>query len=248
MPGQPAKLREDVPFYVTACSLRTPVIVELLLHPAAEQLDFTPGQYVLVGDVNYDRPVRSYSIANAPRPDGALTLLVTKVPGGELSSWLHQLRPGSELLLSGPYGSFVDDLAAPGARLYLAGGSGLAPVRALIESALVCGSPPQMSLLFSARSDADVIDDGQLRGWDAAHEHFRYMRTLTRAVGPPPVGHVPDVLADLLPRLDHHRVYIAGRSGFVAACEAAVRRHGAAPGRVFTEEFFTDPRPWTGTQ
>lgn len=240
---QPAPLQEDVPFSVSACSLRTPVIVELLLRPVSEHLGFTPGQYVLVGDVNYDRPVRSYSIANAPRPDGAMTLLVTKIPGGELSTWLHQLRPGEKLLLTGPYGSFIDRSEAAGARLYLAGGSGLAPVRALIEDAMARPSPPLMTLLFSARTERDLIDDAGLRSWDDEHKQFRYLRTLTRATGPPPVGHVPDVLADLFPTLDGHRVFIAGNSGFVSACEATVRRHGASAGHVFTEEFFTDPDP-----
>ena len=235
---------DDVTYTVTATRQVTAVIAELVLRPAGSGIDYRPGQYVLVGDTDYRRPVRSYSIANAPRANGELTLLVTRVAGGELSTWLHQLEQGEQVLLSGPYGTFVDDLMEPGPRLYLAGGSGLAPVRALIEAAVAGISPPPMTLLFSARSHGDLIDDAQLRRWDHDYEQFRYLATLTRAPGPPPVGHVPDVLTDLLPRLDRHRVYIAGGCGFVAACDTAVRRHGAAPGRVFTEEFFADPRPW----
>ncbi|MGH3226742.1 MAG: hypothetical protein ACRDPY_50040, partial [Streptosporangiaceae bacterium] len=64
-------------------------------------------------------------------------LLVTRVPGGQLSSWVHDvLRPGGRVLLSGPYGSFVATPGEPGPVLLLAGGSGLAPVRALAEAAL----------------------------------------------------------------------------------------------------------------
>lgn len=237
---------DDVPFVVCATRRVTPVIVELQLRPVAAEVGYQPGQYVLVGDSDYARPVRSYSLANAPRPDGAVSLLVTRVPGGELSTWLHGIREGEELLLSGPYGTFVDDLREPGPRLYLAGGSGLAPVRALLEAALTLPSPPPMTLLFSARTSADLIDDEQLRRWNDEHEQFRYLRTLTREPGPPPVGRVPDVLPDLAPRLNRHRVYIAGGSGFVATCDAAVRRQGAVAGRVFTEEFFADPRPWRG--
>lgn len=236
--------RDDVPFEVVASRHPTPVIAELELSPAGAGIDYRAGQYVLVGDEDYARPVRSYSLANPPRPDGSVTLLVTRVPGGEVSTWLHRVAVGERLLLSGPYGTFVDDVHEPGPRLYLAGGSGLAPVRALIEAALARPAPPPMTLLFSARSSADLIDDERLCGWDRQHERFRYLRTLTRAGGPPPVGHVPDVLAGLLPRLDHYRVYIAGGSGFVASCEAAVRAHGAVAERVFTEEFFLDPRPW----
>jgi len=236
--------QEDALFTVVARQLRTPVIVELVLRPTGPHIDFLPGQYVLVGDVGYERTPRSYSVANAPRSDGTVTLLVTRIPDGEISPWLHQVEPGCELLLSGPYGSFVADPDASDPVLYLAAGSGLAPVRALLEAGLARRRPPPMTLLFSARTLADLIDNERLERWAAEHPEFRYLRTLTRVAGPPPIGRIPAILADLLPRLERHRVYIAGDSGFVVACADAARRHGAAPERVFSEEFFVEPQPW----
>lgn len=237
-------VREDLLFEVVTNELRTPVITELVLQPATDRIDYLPGQYLLVGDVDYERPVRSYSIANSPRTDGTVSLLVTLVTTGETSSWLHRVEPGEELLLSGPYGTFVAEPETSDPVLYLAGGSGLAPIRALIEAALGSARPPSMTLVFSARAPNDLIDHDRLRQWDADHPEFHYARTLTRADGPPPIGHIPDILEGLVPTLDRHRVYVAGGSGFVAACAEAARRHGAAPGRVFTEEFFVDPQPW----
>lgn len=236
--------REDMQYRVETVRPWTPAIVELLLRPAGDKLDYRPGQYVLVGDIDCRRPVRSYSLANAPRPDGAVTLLVTRVPGGELSTWLHQLRAGDDLLLSGPYGRFVDNLDQLGPRLYLAAGSGLAPVRALIEAALAQPTPTPMTLLFSVRTDEDLIDHELICRWEREHPAFHYLRTLTRQPGPPPVGHVPLVLPELVPPLTAHRVFVAGSSGFVTASAHAARRHGADPSRVFTEEFFVEPRAW----
>jgi CDP-4-dehydro-6-deoxyglucose reductase, E3 len=241
---QAVQARDDVPFTVVAHQRKTPVIIELVLRPTGPHIDFLPGQYVLVGDIGYERTTRSYSIANAPRSDGTITLLVTRIPDGELSPWLHQIDTGSQLLLSGPYGSFVADPDASDPVLYLAAGSGLAPVRALIEAGLASRRPPPMTLLFSARTPADLIDNERLEHWDAEHPEFRYLRTLTRAAGPPPIGRIPVILAGLLPRLERHRVYIAGDSGFVSACADAARRHGAAPELVFSEEFFVEPQPW----
>jgi CDP-4-dehydro-6-deoxyglucose reductase, E3 len=241
--GQPPP-REDVEYTVEAVRQWTPVIAELVLRPAGEAIDYQPGQYVLVGDVGYQRPVRSYSLATAPRSDGVVGLLVTRVPGGELSTWLHGLHVGDELLFSGPYGSFVDDLDQPGPRLYLAGGSGLAPVRAIIEAGLARPNPASMTLLFSVRTDGDLIDHERICRWEREHPAFHYLRTLTRQPGPPPVGHVPDVLSALVPPLTEHRVFVAGSSGFVAAGAHAARRQGAAAARLFTEEFFVEPRPW----
>lgn len=220
----------------------TPVIVELVLHPCAEGIHYQPGQYILVGDVDGARPVRSYSVANAPQAAGLVTLLVTRVPGGELSTRLHDVQTGDHLLLSGPHGNFVDNLGQPGPRLYLAGGSGLAPVRALIEAGLAQPNPVPMTLIFSVRTDDDLIDDARISRWERQHPTFHYLRTLTGQSGPPPVGHVPRVLPDLVPRLTQHRVFVAGSSGFVAACAQAARRHGADASRLFTEAFFVNPR------
>ena len=240
-----ATVREDLPFTVIAKRCLTPSIVELTLRPVGDPIDYQAGQYVLLGDAGYNQPPRSYSAANAPRPDATIDLLVTLVPGGEVSPWVHhQLHPGDDVLVSGAYGTFLDEHEDDRPRLYVAGGSGLAPVRALAEAALRRPKPPAMTLLFSARTANDLIDDKLFLRWQHDQPNFHYLRTLTRATGPPPVGHIPNVLPELLPPLGTHRVYIAGGSGFVAACERAVRRHGAVAGRVFTEEFFADPRPW----
>lgn len=238
----PSAISEEVPFVVVVKRHPTPVIVRLTVRPVNEAIDYVPGQYVLLADAAQERPPRSYSIANAPRADLTLDLLVTLVPTGVVSPWIHHtLQAGDQVLLSGPYGGFVDEPGDSAPRLYLAGGSGLAPVRALAEGLLGRPEPPRATLLFSARTTSDLLDEETFCTWERDHPSFRYARTLTRAAGPPPVGHIPDVLANLLPSLERHRVFVAGSSGFVSASAAAARRHGAAAGRVMTEEFFSDP-------
>ena len=242
-------IAEDAEFTVACKRRRTPVIAELLLRPAGPRLRYQPGQYVLLGDPGAELVVRSYSIANAPRRDGLISLLVTRVPGGQLSSWVHDLlSPGDRVLLSGPYGSFTAAPGEPAPVLFLAGGSGLAPVRALAEAALRRRTGTPVVLFFSARTQRDLIDDERFLGWQRRCSGFRYLRTLTRAGGPPPAGRIPVILADWFPDLSGWRVYIAGAPGFVTACTAAARARGARPGRVHTEEFFTEPQPWGATQ
>lgn len=242
---RPAPVDELV-YRVVAARRVTPVIVELLLRPVDRPLSYWAGQYVLLGDVDNELPQRSFSIANAPRTDGQVCFLVTRVAGGELSGWVHdRLRPGDRVVLSGPYGSFVLDPRSAAALLLLAGGSGLAPVGALAEAALRRCPQRSVMLVFSARTTSDLIDEDVLRGWERRHPQFRYVRTLTRSSGPPPTGRIPTILADVMPSLDRHQVYIAGSGPLVAACSAAARALGAQPGAVFTEEFYADPHPWT---
>src|SRR3954464_9501589 len=99
---------DDAPYAVTAVEPRTPTIVEIWLSPVAEPIEYAPGQYVLLEEVAGDVPPRSYSIANAPRLDGAISLFVTRVPDGSTSGWIHDhLTVGDGVSLSGPYGTFV---------------------------------------------------------------------------------------------------------------------------------------------
>ena len=99
---------EDLEYTVLARTSRTPNIVELELRPAGERLSYQSGQYGLIGDLGYTVPVRSYSLADAPDPSGRISVLVTEVPGGETSTWIHRgLQVGDCVLVSGPYGTFV---------------------------------------------------------------------------------------------------------------------------------------------
>ena len=160
--------------------------------------------------VDHARTVRSYSVASAPRADGSLRLLVTLVPGGSLSGWVHrELQPGSPVLLSGSYGSFLDSEPDQMPVLYLAGGSGIAPVHALAEATLQSGSQRPATLFFSARTAADVIDRERYAALAKAHPNFQFMWTLTRAAGQPH-GRTPAILADWFP--DLHLYLLARRA------------------------------------
>jgi CDP-4-dehydro-6-deoxyglucose reductase, E3 len=217
--------RVEAPFRAAEIRQRTPTIVELALQPLAEAMQYLPGEYLLLEDDKRRIPQRSYSIANAPRADGSISLLVTRVPGGQASHWIHErLRPGDEVIATGPYGTFVADPASCAPCLYLAGGSGLAPMRALLQASLASGSARSLTLIFSARTEADVLDGD----------------VFARGVGAEPHGHIPDVLAKFCPDLSGHEVFIAGAPGLVRSSAIAADVLGAPRAHVHTEPFFTE--------
>jgi CDP-4-dehydro-6-deoxyglucose reductase, E3 len=247
-PIQPIVEGDEVPYQVTGIERRTPAIVELWLRPLVKPLEYLPGEYVLLEDRDREVPPRSYSIANAPRPDRLISLLITQVEGGQTSGWVHNcLRTGDEVTITGPYGTFVADPASTAPCLHLAAGSGLAPIRALVEAALEAAPRRSLSLIFSARTEADVLDRDRFLGWQARNPHFRFVTTLTRGTGADLRGRIPDVLPDLCPDLAGHEVFVAGAPGFVLACASAAEALGAARERVHTEPFFVEPHPWTTT-
>lgn len=233
-------LRSDVTFEIVAATRQSEPIVELIARPCGEDpIEFQPGQYVLLEDLDHRLTPRSYSIANPPRPDGSLSFLVTRVPGGHLSPWIHdELKPGNRVSITGPFGTFTAEAESGGPVLYLAAGSGLAPIRALIEAGLESDPSRSRTIVFSARTEDDVIDRARFEAFDRDHPAFRFIRTLTRGGGPGPHGRVPGLVADLCGDLDGYDVYIAGGAGFVASCAVAVEASGARPKRTRTEPFF----------
>ena len=234
----------DSPYVVAAVEAATPNIRRLWLRPLGGALAFRPGQYVQLGDAGARLAPRSYSIANAPRSDGLISLLVARVTGGATSAWISDtLADGDEVTVTGPYGTFVDDSLSTAPALYLAAGAGFAPVRALLEAALSDGRRGSLTLVVSARTAADVIDAGLLTTWQRQDPRFRFARTLTRERHTP-LGRVPDILSSLGVPLPGQDVFIAGAPGFVLACTRAVRALGVRPTALHTEAFYLEPKPW----
>jgi CDP-4-dehydro-6-deoxyglucose reductase len=246
-------------YRVTGADMVTPVIRALHLRPVDTPLPYRAGQYALLGDTDFRVPQRSYSVANAPRPDGGIMLLVTAVDGGETSTWAHRLRIGDNVLLEGPFGTFVTEPDRTGPALLLGAGSGLAPVRALAEAmtGAPVGAPAGLSaeafvrrpvvLWHSARTGADTIERDVFEGWQrVVGPGFRFVLTLTRDPSARHHRRIPASLGEEFAELHGWEVFAAGPSGFVTGCSAAARALGAAARDVHTEEFFVDPRPWTG--
>ena len=234
--------REFVPFVLTDKILRTPTMVELQLRPLGENLRFWPGQYVMLGDERAGAPLRSYSIANAPRPDGEILLLITKVEGGRTSAWVHDtLAVGDQLLLHGPYGTFVGDPSVETPVLCLASGSGLAPILGLADGALRRGFKWGTTLIFSARTQDDVFHQGLMAWWGRKHRTFRNIVTYTGSQPPEGAeftGRIPAMLGQLFPTLEKHSIFIAGNPEFVEACKVACLQLGAKPDFVHVEGYF----------
>lgn len=239
--------RENILHLVIDKIPRTPRITEFRLRPLGNTVRFWPGQYVMLGDARAGHPPRSYSIANAPRPDGEITLHISRDELGVTSRWLHDVvQVGDMLKVAGPYGTFIGDPATETPILCMAAGSGLAPILSLTETALRRGFKPPVKLLFSARTAADVYDMGIMAYLQTKHRRFKFMPTLTREQKEGMLsGRIPDLLPTLFPDLSGHSIFIAGTPDFVEDCKAAALRQGALPTLIHTEGYFARQHPET---
>ena len=184
---------------------------------------------------------RSYSIASTP--DGTrVELTVERLADGEVSPYLtDELRPGDQIELRGPVGGyFVWEPAQGGPLLLVAGGSGVAPLMAMIRARDAAGSDAETRLLLSSRGWEDVIyrDELERLGGDG----LTVVHTLTRSQPPGWTGYArrvdPEMLADVGPgRAERPLVYVCGSTPFVEAVSEALVQLGHDPQAIKTERF-----------
>jgi ferredoxin-NADP reductase len=184
---------------------------------------------------------RSYSIASTP--DGTLVeLTVERLDDGEVSPYLtDELRPGDQIELRGPVGGyFVWEAAQGGPLLLVAGGSGVAPLMAMIRARDAASSDAETLLLLSSRGWEDVIyrDELERRGGDG----LTVVHTLTRSQPPGWTGYARRVDAEMLAAVapgpaEQPLGYVCGPTPFVEAVAEALVQLGHQPHRVKTERF-----------
>ncbi|HZL55123.1 MAG TPA: ferredoxin reductase [Solirubrobacteraceae bacterium] len=185
---------------------------------------------------------RSYSLASAPDQSG-LMLTVQRLEDGEVSPYLVDvLEPGDPLELRGPIGGyFVWEAALGGPLLLIGGGSGIVPLRAIVEHHAAIGSQVPLRMLYSARSQEDLIYRAELERLAGAGE-LELEVALTRAWPEDWQGHRGRVDAQLLGRVAWEPaaralVYVCGPSGFVETVANTLVELGHDARRVRTERF-----------
>jgi NAD(P)H-flavin reductase/hemoglobin-like flavoprotein len=213
---------------VVAHEVRTADVAVLTLAPN-QPLHHVPGQHVSVQTPRWPRLWRNYSIANAPRDDGTLTIHVRAVPGGLVSAALvHHVTVGDTLLLGAPAGSMTAD--PDGARdvLCLAGGTGLAPIKAVIESIIATrgtGRRREIVLYHGARRAAGFYDLPDLQRMELAYPWLQVIPVVSEEPARDAIhGSIPDVVAQA--RLEDRDIYVSGPDEMIARTVAGLKGRG----------------------
>jgi CDP-4-dehydro-6-deoxyglucose reductase len=152
-------------------------ILQLKL-PAQERLLFLAGQYIDI--LLKDGRRRSFSIANAPHHDQFIELHIREVPGGFFTHYIfHEMRERAILRFEGPLGSFFlrEDSDRP--IIFMAGGTGFAPIKAVIEHALHTHVDREMVLYWGARALQDLYLPQLPAQWAKEHPNFTFIPVLS---------------------------------------------------------------------
>ncbi|MEU8524640.1 globin domain-containing protein [Streptomyces sp. NPDC048629] len=196
---------------------------------------YSAGQYASVSSLRVPRIWRTYSLANAPRPDGTVDLHVSRIRGGRMSTALvDEVRPGETLRLSAAGGATVHRTPAGAPRTYIAAGTGWAPVRALLEELAVDPGETEARLFLVARAREYLYGQAEL---DAFAQRIPGLGVTCITSAPRhPRDQATERLLQALPASLHwadHDVYLAGPPGFLTETVPVLEALGTAPARIF---------------
>jgi len=205
--------------------------------PEDAGLVYRPGQYmnVLLEDGRH----RSFSMAS--RPNGTLVdFHVRRIPGGHFTDrHLGALREGEDLEVEIPLGSFHYHAEDNRPLVMVATGTGLAPIKSMLETLMDRDDCPPVSLYWGMRTEDELYLHDEIQTWGERLYDFHYMPVLSRAGAGwgGRRGHVQQaVLADL-GDLSEHALYLCGSPAMIADAKTAFVAHGASLDCLYTDSF-----------
>ncbi|MFN3398144.1 MAG: CDP-6-deoxy-delta-3,4-glucoseen reductase, partial [Sulfurimicrobium sp.] len=236
----------DIPIKTMPCRVQKmekvshDVMVLYLKLPANERLRFLAGQYIDI--LLKDGKRRSFSLANAPHDDEFLQLHVRHVPGGLFTGMVFDsMQEKTILRFDGPHGSFFlrEDSDKP--IIFMAGGTGFAPVKAIVEHALQTHCKREMVLYWGARSLRDLYMVDLPRQWCGEHANFAFVPVLSEPLleddWPGRTGLVHQAVLDDFANLSGYQVYACGAPQMVEAGRQAFAARGLPEDEYFADAF-----------
>jgi NAD(P)H-flavin reductase len=208
-----------------------------------KDLSFKAGQFISFEVPKKGFPlaaVRPYSIVSPPRQRDRLTLVLNLVPGGPGSTYLFSLREGDQTTFKGPAGSFYLKDDATRNFLFVATGTGIAPIRSMIEAQLERGTPQAVTLFWGLRSQRDLYYQNEFEALAHKFPQFSFITTLSRPeVGwTGATGRVTSLVKDKVSSVKNLAVYLCGNSGMIQEVTALIQACGLCP--IHKEKYYDD--------
>ncbi len=212
---------------VVSRELRTPDIAVITVRPD-QPYSFLAGQYTSLETPWWPRIWRHYSFASAPRSDGLLSFHVKAIPAGWVSNALvHRANPGDVIRLGPPMGSMTVDHTTDSGLLCLGGGTGIAPIKALIEDVAEHGERRAVELFYGARTDHDLYDIDTLLRMQQRHSWLAVRPVVDRQG----LLQLPDAVREYGPWYEYD-VYLSGPPGMIRSGVDTLRGIGVPSHRI----------------
>jgi CDP-4-dehydro-6-deoxyglucose reductase len=235
--------QRTLPCKINTLQRLAPDVVGIQLRlPPSSAFEFLPGQYIdIIGKKGLRR---SYSIANTCLPVNILELHVRAMQHGEMTQyWFDEAKPEDVLRLHGPLGTFVLRNSSDMQLFFLATGTGIAPVKAMLETLATLSSeqqPKSVTVLWGGRIQEDLYFDVQ-----ALMPTARFIPVLSRAddIWQGARGHVQDVLLAMQPDFSNAAVYACGSDAMIHTAKTALLHAGLPAKQFYSDAFVCSATP-----
>ena len=206
-------------------------------------ITFKPGQFI-----SFEMPhpqtghvvTRPYSIASQPSRSDVITLLFNLVPGGPGSTYLFSLKEGDKAHFKGPAGSFYLREDPGRGLLFIASGTGIAPIRSMLLANAERPNARPVTLLWGLRSQRDLYDQEELDKFTRPTPARTAITTLSR---PEPgwsgeSGRVLRLIEERIASVKNLAVYLCGNSAMIADAATLLQKRGLCP--IYREKYYDD--------
>ncbi|STX50003.1 NAD(P)H-flavin reductase [Legionella busanensis] len=208
-------------------------VIKLILSPS-HYIDYQAGQYLQIFSIN---DYLSYSIANAPLGSHKYELHIRHVQQDFCNRTLFaEIKKQGAVNIRLPFGDcHLNKLKAKSPILFIAGGTGFAPIKAMIEQLLATGDARPFELYWSARSQSDLYMDEKVKQWQAHVDHFRYFPLLSNT-------NIKDKIANYIVQqhphdLDKYEIVIGGPFDMVYDIRDALVVQGIPTHHMYSDAF-----------
>lgn len=231
-----------LPCRVVAMSPIAHDVMEIRLKlPQNQRFHYLPGQYIDL--LMRDGRRRSFSIANPPNEEGTLELHVRRVPDGYFTNYIFEGMKERDLLrFQGPLGTFfLREDSGERPLIFIAGGTGFAPIKAILEHAFAEGIQRMMHFFWGARALHDLYMRAPVESWAREHDNFNFTPVLSEPAEDDhwggETGWVHEAVTRHYPDLSACEVYASGPPPMIEAMKKSFPEHGLPGERLFYDSF-----------
>ncbi len=204
------------------------------------EIQFLAGQYVIF-QIGPPKLRHTMSIASPPSKRREIEILQQRVPGGEGSKWFAGLKRGDRVQWVGPLGKFVlSGQTPPHPKVFVATGSGIAPIRSMIRDYLETGGTARVTLWWGLRHETDLFWQEELAALAEKHANFHYTMTLSKPTDAwtGKRGRVTEHGIGETPDLAESEFYLCGNRHMIVDMRGILTDNGVPGEQIFTETFF----------
>ncbi len=230
---------KTLPCRVQEMNLLSDDVMQLFIKlPASERLQFLPGQYIDI--LLEDGRHRSFSIANAPHNDEFLELHIRLVDNGLFTPKVFNSMQAKDLMrIEGPHGSFFFHEDSDRDIILVAGGTGFAPIKSIIEHLIEEQITRTVHLYWGARTKADLYLNELSEKWIASNKNIHYTPVLSDedAAWSGKTGYVHQAVLDDFNNLEPFDIYTCGPPAMIIAAKEEFQTKGMNPASFYYDSF-----------